>query len=498
MIDLAAQRSRLQQWLRPALQQWLQQWLQARPPRQQYLRSWFYAVLLLGSAVLLLSLCHANAVSERLEQAVLSQLGKRPWFKQYVALDGREVHLIGRIEPQSGVQREIDLILATPGVTGVVNHLEEVPRPAPQLHARHRDARLTLEGQLNGDHLEHVVAQFRQAFPDSRVTDRVKIDDRLGRPLWMDGLQQGLRHLAGLEYFSLIGWRDQMVLSGTVDDFEQARRIGYGFPVSLIEQVKVENRLRSKTPPGVADLTLTVDWSGVRIATTVAGQALAGALEAGIEQVFGADGLEQEIQIRVDPDSGLKSGVPIEKLLALLPALAPLRDLHLQTGGTKIQLWGRADNPHQLGRLIDTIARLGLEQQVRNQVVVAPGQFAPVISLFASHKRATITGVLPNQYSRRNLIQAMRKQYHLEHIDEFVSVQPNIAFEHWIQDWPYLLSVLPTTAVGLSIDANAVLVSGLVRDQAAFEQLEQRLLALFPQRRLVNWTQISALTPAQN
>lgn len=440
-------------------------------------------------SVLILALAFSNSQSihHQIRHDVEQVFDERPWLKPLVQTDGRQVHLIGEAEPEMGLDYEINGLQQLAGVRSVTNHLQLAPRPGPRLQIRRYQDQMTLHGHLKGDHLDQVLTDITDTFPDIAIKDYIRIDDRLGRPLWLDGFSGGLNTLQELHGFTLDGWRDQLMLSGTADTALSARQIGYSLPAALFHKVAVENRLRVRSSSNNDDVLLTANWQGVVVAGQVADAALLADLTQAVETAF--SGLDVTLELTVHDHGG--SGLVTRRMIELMPVLPLLHDLQLQSSHKGLHIWGRADNPNHLGQLSTLIQHLELENMVINDVVINPGEFKPSVSLLIDPNRATLTGTLPNQSSRSRMVEAIRQQFGEVAISDLTSVEPNVTTSRWIQQWPQLLRLLPSGVAGLSIDPNAVLITGTVTTPAVQHGIDQQLDKRFPDRHRLNWTSLN-------
>ena len=246
-------------------------YLRNTAPREVYRAGIYWSAMSLSVIIVGFTIYHIQVIPKTIAGEVNRVLEKRPWVRDFVVVDGRQVYLRGESEPDSGLENEIAAIAKVPGVQSVINVLDEIPRPSAHLKLRVTNDRILVSGQLNGDFLEPVISSLEAIFPDQQLQDKIKIDDRLGRPLWVNGFDQSLGQLASLENFELNGWRDQVEITGVADNDLLRRQVGYGIPASLNQQVKVINRLRLRVPPGLPSITLVSDWRGASVTGIVPG-----------------------------------------------------------------------------------------------------------------------------------------------------------------------------------------------------------------------------------
>ena len=67
-------------------------------------------------------------------------------------------------------------------------------------------------------------------------------------------------------------------------------------------------------------------------------------------------------------------------------------------------------------------------------------------------------------------------------------MEPGILYAPWLQQWENILHHLPQNIVGLSINADSVLITGNLESVAQRTALESRLASVFSDSRLLNWT----------
>ena len=67
-------------------------------------------------------------------------------------------------------------------------------------------------------------------------------------------------------------------------------------------------------------------------------------------------------------------------------------------------------------------------------------------------------------------------------------MEPGIFYAPWLQQWDDILRQLPQKIIGLSINADSVLITGNLESEAQRKALESRLASAFSEYRLLNWT----------
>jgi hypothetical protein len=443
----------------------------------------YWSVMSLSVLIVGFTIYHIQVIPGTIAGEVNHVLEKRPWIRDFIVIDGRQVYLRGEIEPDSGLETEIAAIAKIPGVQRVINVLDEVPRPSAHFKLQVENDRVLVSGQLNGDFLEPVISSLEATFPDQQLQDRIKIDDRLGRPLWVNGFDQSLDQMASLENFEFNGWRDQVEITGVADSDLLRRQVGYGIPASLNQQVKVINRLRIHIPPELPSITLVSDWRGTFVTGIVPSMDTRERLLDIVSQAFGDESVAAEIEV----DEGLGDSSDLNSLLGLLPSLGQVRDLRLESTAHGFIVWGRVDEPLTLGRFLQARNALGLEQVIQSEITVAEADNSASLTLFTDQKRAILNGTLPTIKSRQELIGDIKKHLGVYSIVDFVSIEPNTAHSAWLTKWPALLESLPRSVIGITIDEDALLVTGVADSKKEFSRIDQQLGTLFPDTERLNW-----------
>jgi hypothetical protein len=368
-------------------------------------------------------------------------------------------------------------------VQSVINVLDEVPRPSAHFKLRVEKDRILVSGQLNGEVLEPVISSLEAIFPDQQLQDKIKIDDRLGRPLWVNGFDQSLGQLAALDNFEFNGWRDQVEITGVAETDMLRRQVGYGVPASLNQQVKVINRLRLRVPPELPFITLVSDWRGTSVTGIVPSLDTREKLLAAISHAFGDESVASEIEV----DEDLRDSKELHSLFDLLPSLGKVRGLRLESTAQGFIVWGRVDEPLTLGRFLQARNALGLEQVIQSEIAVAEADNSASLTLFSDQQRAILNGTLPTIKSRQELIRDIKKYLGVYRIVDFISIEPNTAHSTWLIQWPALLESLPKSVIGITIDDDALLVTGVVDSEKQFTRIDQQLGILFPDTERLNW-----------
>ncbi|MGI9319544.1 MAG: hypothetical protein ACR2QW_19605, partial [bacterium] len=130
---------------------------------------------------------------------------------------------------------------------------------------------------------------------------------------------------------------------------------------------------------------------------------------------------------------------------------------------------------------------------INNQIVIDAADRSPEISLFRDRKQAIVTGRLPNFRSRENLLTALEQIFAVDQIEEFINIEPNIAFTPWLEQWP-TLKQMPRSVFGLTVAEQGVFVSGQVSSWAEQQSVVEALETMFPEMQLVNWLTIDAVS----
>ena len=454
----------------------------ARPAQERFRLVLFWGVLVLCVLVIGLTGYHAARVSGNLESKVRELFADRPWVSGLVVVNGRDVLLVGEVEPGSDIERDMDMIARIDGVRSVTNRLSEQPKPSAHFVLSRTGRDLEMAGRMSGDDLETVAALVRNAFPGHGITDRVHVDDRLGRPVWLDGFSSGLDALASIGNFELNGWRDQLDVVGITADGTAALRTGYAIPASLGRQVTVRNRLAPETAIGFPIVSITSDWRSLHIEGTVPTRSLRNRLIAACRSAFGA---KVSHDISVDPVRAQDSA--LRRVMALLPALARVRNLRLISSGDGFTAWGEVDSPHLLGSILNARRQLGLESLVTNRIEVAPVTRPASLALFSDRARAVASGVLPSVKTKEVLFRTISDTLQVERVVDLVSVEPGVAQSDWLDSWAGLLSLLTGNVLGITIDDRNLLLTGTVPDQEQYDRIDARIAELLPDIRTINW-----------
>lgn len=466
-----------------ALKKKLEQYWIGLSPKERYRQGIFFSVIVLAVLVLGFTSYHIQSIPENLSSKIDCALVQRPWIKNYVVVDGQHIYLRGEIEPDSGLDLEIAAIEKISGVKKVSNVLEEIPKPSTHLSIIKNGYEITLGGKIHGDYLESIVSHAETGFPNYAFRDQIKIDDRLGRPLWLEGFDQSLTQLLPLENFRLDGWRDQIEISGTANNELLRRQVGYAIPASLVPGVKVVNRMTENVYENFPGITLVSDWRGSLLFGTVPSAKIRQQLLDASLTTFGEYLFESSLEI----DENLLAENQLESLVKLLPTLSKVRDLRLQSSKKGFLVWGRVNDARELGEFLHLRNQLGLEQVVKNNIRVAAADKPASITLFSDQQNAVLNGILPTQLSKQQLIAEIKEHLGVQTVTDLVSIEPNIAHSDWLLKWPKLLSELPARVVGVTIDDTSMLVTGNADNPEQLAKLDQRLSMLFPETSRLNW-----------
>lgn len=463
--------------------QTVKNYLAAMPPRESYRRGVYWATISLAALVLGLSSYHIQSISAQIQQEIGRQLEKRPWVNDYVVVDGRDIYLTGEIEPDSGIESEIAKIEQVRGVRRVTNVLSEFPRPTSHLRLQRDGSELIVSGRLSGAILEQVVTSIESSFVEVSVKDRISIDDRLGRPLWLEGFAQSLKALEPVRKFELNGWRDQIELTGIAADQQTSNAVGYSIPASLVEKVNVVNRLRLETASNYPEIAIVLDWSGSGISATVPSEQLRSRLIETVTQSFGVEQLDSDVRV----DSNLGQDQQLNLLIRLLPTLNQVREFRLESTGQGYVVWGRVDDPVKLGRFLAARNQLGLGALLQNRIEISEPERGASVALFSDQSRVIVNGILPTARTKQQLFGHIVDILPLSEVIDLVSIEPNVGHSEWLSRWPGLLTGLPDGVIGITIDDRNLLLTGTVETRAQLAEFDTRISMLFPDTNTINW-----------
>ena len=474
---------------------WLrQQWsiLESFPPKQAMRRTVYWGAIVI--AVLLIAF--TNFYLQRIQGSISNQIDEifeaRSWARPLAVIDGRNIVMRGTVEPGLGLEREIERIQRLPAIRNISNQLEVQPLPSAEIHLNQTKDKIDLRGKLAGDDLDVVIKAVQRTYPDKGLRDRIRIDDRLGRPLWLDGLDQALSTLSQLQRYSLHAWRDAVLVNGVAETEQMAFQVKYGFPASLAPEIQVNFQLMTPKKPNQASLSLIAGWNGSAMTATVSNEHTGQALVSGFD-LLAADAEPKQVEKNLRIDRAIFEPDLFTSLAELIGSLDQVHDLRLETSGDGLVVWGRVNSALELGRISEAIEQGSLAQFIDNQIYIDAEDRTPEISLFRDSTQAIVSGRLPNHRSREILISVLEQTLGVERVEDFINIEPNIAFSPWLDQWPRL-SRMPRSVFGLTVADNAVFVSGQVASWAEQQSVVENLSTMFPEMRLINWLTIAGVS----
>ncbi len=459
------------------------------PPIRARQRTVYWGVILISTLVIASTSWYIQRIPAALEAEAKARLDHHPWLQPMVAVDGRDIALRGTVEPGAGLEADLQRLADIPGVRTVRDQLETEPRPAPEFRLEYEDGRVTLDGRLAGDDLGPVTAKAAGAWPDAEVSDRIRIDDRLGRPLWTEDLDALLGALTPLDRFTLYGWRDRLLVDGVAPSAMVLDQVRYHAPVSLDPSIRLSFRLRPATADDSASLSLVAGWNGTALSGSLHDAGTARALAAALEDWAARD---EPPAVRLNRANGDADPEWLPSVPGLLGALGRVHDLRLATGGDGLWLWGRVDDAETLGEVYSAIDAAGLGDVLHSRVVVDPADEQPEISFFRDAGGSVVSGRLPSPHSRARLLEALATDGQAERVEDLTTIEPGIAFSPWLERWPTLLPAMPDAPFGLTIAGDRALVSGIMPTETARIGLGRALDAMLPGIELVDWLTVAA------
>ena len=459
------------------------------PPRQSMQRLVYWGSIVLMTLVIGFTARYVQTLPENLLAEAKGRLDHHPWLQSMVFVDGRELSLRGEVEPGADLGNDVRRLGEIPGVRKITNSLQIVPKPTPRLVVDWNGEKVSVTGTLTGNDLEQVVAGIREGFPRAGIRDRIRIDDRLGHPLWIPRLAAIISDLSELQKFTFFAWRDQILIDGVADSVAMIDRIRYRAPAGLDPAVAMSLRLRPATAADSASMSLVSGWNGS--ALTIHADS-AESIEA-VRRLVGkhiAPGQDAEVAARLDP--ALESPPWLDSLDDILPLLGQVHDLFLTSAGNGLSLWGRVDDARTLGDILDALEAGGHSAAVQSMLEVSPAGRPAEVSLFKDRSRAVVTGRLPNPQSLALLMDTLKDGLDVTSVENFVALEPNTGFSPWLDRWPVLLPVLPETPFGLSVVGNRALVSGQLPSEESYRVLLRALESMLPDMVLVDWLTVAA------
>ncbi len=458
-------------------------------PQLLYRRVIYWGVIIISTLIIALTVRMVHIVQRSIEVNIDHLLLDYSEYRDNFVVDGRDVYAHGKITTYDEVNELVELISKLPLVRGVTDKLEIEPRPSPYLGVFGTQDEIYIHGEIPGDVLEYIIETIETTFPFRKITDTVRIDDRLSKPVWIHGFPHGLKQLKPLAAFELYAWRIQLQLNGVVDDLNQARQIGYALPVNMRRSIRLDNRLREKSDQDQAQLILVADWSGTRLKGILPDIKTSNLLESATRQAFGQRKIDTELNFIPQ----LKAAW-LPDLVKLMPHLTGIRSLRIQNDGNGLSLWGSVNNPYQMGMLVKQRNKLKRSELINLHVNVEPAGYPATISLFTDINSIYLRGEVPTLFVKNKIEIETRKLLGKSEIINEIKVKPRIAESDWIKRWSELLGLLPTGISGLTVGDNSILITGKIDHPDKNESINQRIKALLPYAQINNW--ISIVTPS--
>jgi hypothetical protein len=464
--------------------------LDALPPKRAMQTTVYWGDISLTALLIGFTAFYLDQIPMRIAAGIDQIHKSRPWMKSLLTVNGRDVTLLGNVQPKLVQQSDIANIGLVPGVRRVSNNLEEQSSPSVEIRIHRSGGRVDLQGKLSGTVFDRVISAVSSAYPDDGISDRIMIDDRLGRPLWLDGLEQGLGSLQPLTEFNLYGWTDALLIDGAASSALLAKKVQYALPAGLHPGIHIDYQVREPEPENFSALSLVSGWNGSALFGIVPDDTIERALSRGFSELV-TETRSEHFTSGVSVNPALEPSIALARMASLIPALHQVHDLRLETSGTGFMLSGRVDSSRQLGMLSIAIEESGMGTILDNRIFIDPANRQPEISIFRDRHRAVITGRLPSHRARVDLLAAMQAALGVEQIDEFINIEPNIAYSGWLNRWPVLLPVMPESVFGLTVSADGVMVSGQISSARQEHDIERALGSIFPGLRQVNWLTVA-------
>ncbi len=452
-------------------------------------RAVFWGVIVVSITIVVLATRAQNAVVEKTRWETDQVLADFPWARDTLSLNGREITLKGEIEPGRNTGALVSALDALPSVRTVSSEIEIVPTPTASFSLAKTAEKISLSGTLNGDDLDRIVKSVQRAFPLSALRDRIRVDDRVGSPFWMGTTQSVLETLQPLDSFDFYGWRDTILINGIAATDRQRSLVQHSLAAKAGNNIAINYRVSVAPAPESARLSLVAGWNGAALSGRIPDQKTGRLLISGLVDL--ANVADDSVSSNLEFDTSLSSPRQIRKAAALLPRLHKVHDLRIETSGTRLALWGRVDDGLQLGSVLKAVSETGLDEMVENNIYIDSASRAPELSLFRDSSRAIVSGRMPGLKTRSLMLDSLENTLGIDDLESFISVEPDVTFSPWLEQWPTVARVIPTSAFGLTIADNAVIVSGDAGNKGTHRAIIHTLEGIFAGMRIIDWMTIS-------
>ena len=469
----------------------------AIPPWRKMQFVIFWGVLIIASLLTGLAVYYAERIHLDIKQDIdaLFELRPldRPLIQKLINVNGRDVTLRGTAEAGLLSDYEIGQIRQIPGIRLFTNALEQDFKPSPEWRFEKDMDSISMSGKLAGSDFDVIYPLIQSLFADLALSDRVSIDDRLARPVWLDGLDHALDSLADLPRFRLYGWDDAILIEGEASSERQLQATRFAIGVQLNQELTIELQLHVQSDESQPSLSMVSGWNGAVLSGVAANQETRNRIIRGFAAMLNASEFdEQNVQFHLDIEPSIQHNRLMLQTADLLPKLGRVHDLRVQTTATGLSIWGRVDESTELGQIVSAVEQSDLSAVIDNQISVDPAGRSPAVSIFRDRQRAVVTGRLPGESARRKLLSALQQSLGVKQIEDLISIEPNVAYSRWLDRWPSLLPVMPQSVFGLTMSGSGAFVSGEVINRASEEKITRAIAEIFLDGQQVNWLTVRA------
>jgi len=443
------------------------------------LQAIFLCLLILGIVIY-----KSNTIPTRIANEASQQLKPYPRLASVADVRGRTMVLQGTIHPFPGMDEVIGQLATIEGLRRLDDRLVRLDIAPPYVHLIRDKESIILSGTLNQEDFDSVISQIHTAFPYHTLRHRVQIEDKVGKPLWLEGLAKSLHALDSVEDLDVKGWRSRLQLNGKISG-SGSQMLVRTMAASLIHQVEIENRIVEQASTDRPKLSLSANQDILELYATVPSLEMANQFQKTAEDVFGLAVGRIELAPNLVDDQALSS------ILSLLPELASIKDLRLMNDGSRYVIWGEVSSSSRLERISRRISELELGSAIDIRIDVHESNTPAMLTMLRYNKQITLSGNLPSSFARDRLLQSTREIFATRIVEYSLDIQQQVDYSAWIEVWPEVIQSIPLDVFGIAVNGSKIFLTGMPESEEQSQGIALRIGELLPDYQVYNWMRTS-------
>lgn len=392
-----------------------------------------YSMLILVGIILLLVLgfwfntrLQANRFISQV-QTIVTEAGLN---MDNIEIRGQQITLSGEIENQQTRAKLLNELQALPGIQTVVDGLSLQRTILPTLSMRAFGGSLSVQGTLPDEEtVKQLVSLLTKRF--ANIENQLEADHNTIAPEWMGKFEKLTPELAALEplTFSIDG--QDINVSGIAADRIKRDSLSLALQTAFGDEYNIHYQVSLPAPVDSARLIFKRDGVDVVLQGVLPNQAMVDRIVAAARNKFPAT----KVQFELSLNSNVSEPGWIDQAVTIIESLSAADPAGLEINNTSVLLNGTVKS-ERLKSELETLAVNAFSgpAKIDNQlVVVAPTKPAEFV-LRVQNGFATMTGVLPDKLSERDLLAVSDTVFGPDKVTNRLSAANDVAEPDWLPE----------------------------------------------------------------